>query len=105
MIFPSAAEFNTGLLDGSLLILRFAHELREMASAGIKPAPGSAHSIAQHMLSRKWSDSHYRRLWEKLELQMAVEVLQKLRAGETLTGVYDVLVQMGERLSLERAQR
>src|ERR1700722_7513128 len=34
-IFPSALEFNPGLVDGSLLMLRFAYELREMAIAGI----------------------------------------------------------------------
>jgi hypothetical protein len=53
VIFPSAIEFDPGLLDGSLMMLRFSHELREMAAAGIKPPASSAHAIAQHMLSRR----------------------------------------------------
>jgi hypothetical protein len=100
MIFPSAIEFDPGLLDGSLLMLRFSHELREMAAAGINPPAGSAHAIAQHMLSRIWSDRHLRRLTENLKLRMAIEFHHKAHHAEPLTGVYDVLMQMGQLLSL-----
>jgi hypothetical protein len=99
LIFPSAIEFDPGLLDGSLLMFRFAHELRDMTAAGLKPPAGSAHAIAQHMLSRKWSDRHLRRLTENLETRMFIEFVHKTHHLEPLSGVYDLLMQMGQLLS------